>query len=67
MGFPGGSAVKNRPANAGDVGSTPDPGRSSGEGNGNPLQNSCLENPMDRGTWRAVVHGVTKTQTGLSN
>ena len=50
--------VKNQPASAGDVGSVPGLGRSSGEGNGNPLQYSCLENPMDRGAWRATVHGV---------
>ena len=48
-GFPGGSAVKNPPANAGDPGSIPVPGRSPGEGNGNPLQYSCLENSIDRG------------------
>ena len=42
-------------------------GRSPGEGSGNPLQHSCLENPMDRGAWRAIVHGVTKSQTQLSN
>ena len=65
MGFPGGSAVKNRPANAGDVGSTPDPGRSSGERNGNPLQDSCLENSMDRGAWWAIIRGVAKSQTQL--
>ena len=54
LGFPGGSAGKGRPGF--------DPGlrRSPGEGNGNPLQYSCLENPMDRGTWRATVHGVAK-------
>ena len=49
--FPGGSEVKNLPANAGDPGSVPGLGRSPGEGNGNPLQYSCLENPMDRGAW----------------
>jgi len=62
-GFPGGSAVKNPPASAGDageVGSIPGLGRSPGEGNGNPLQYSCLGNPMDRGEWQATVHGVTK-------
>ena len=61
--------IKNLPANAGDVrdlGSSPGMGRSPGEGNGNPLQYSCLENPMDRGAWRATVHGVTKSQTRLS-
>ena len=50
-GFPGGSVVKNPPANAGDTGLIPGSGRSSGEGNGNPLQYSCLDNPMDRGAW----------------
>ena len=49
--FPGGSVVKNLPANAGDPGSIPGPGRSPGEGNDNPLQYSCLENSMDRGAW----------------
>ena len=55
--------VKNPPANAGDVkdiGSIPGLGRSPGEGNGNPLQDSCLENSMDRGAWKATVHGVPK-------
>ena len=52
--------VKDHPANAGDVGSIPGWGRSPGGGNGNPLQYSCLENPMDRGDWWAIVHGVTK-------
>ena len=51
MGFPGGSVVKNPPANAGDVGSIPGSGISPGEGNGNPLQFSCLENPMEGGAW----------------
>ena len=60
MGFPGGSVVKNPPANAGDTGSILESGRSPGEGNGNPLQYSCLENSMDRGIWWATVHGVTK-------
>ena len=61
--------VKNLPANAGDkrdVGSLPGLGQSLGEGNGNPVQCSCLENSMDRGTWKAIVHGVTKSQTQLS-
>ena len=49
--IPGGSVVKNPSANAGDAGSIPGSGRSSGEGNGNPLQYSCLENPMDGGAW----------------
>ena len=66
MEFPGGSMVKNPPANAGDVGSIPGTGRSPGGGNGNPLQYSCLENPMDRGAWQATVPGVTKSKTRLS-
>ena len=60
MGFPGGSVIKNLPTKAGDAGSIPGSGRSPGEGNGNPLQYSCLENPMDRGPWRAAVHEVAK-------
>ena len=63
-GFPG-SAVKNLPDNAGDAGSFPGSGRSAGEGNGNPLQCSCLENSMDRGAWWATVHGIAKNQTQL--
>ena len=58
--------VKNPPANAGDIrdmDSIPGSGRSPGEGNGNPLQYSCLGNPMDRVAWQATVHRVTKTQT----
>ena len=58
--------VKNPPANAGDLGSIPGSGRSPGEGNGYPLQYSCLENPMDGGAWQAVVHEVAKSQTRLS-
>ena len=58
--------VKNPPANAGDVGSILGSGRSPGGGNGNPLQCSCMEIPMDRGAWRATVHGVAKSQTGLN-
>ena len=61
--------VENRPANAGDirdVGSIPGLGRSPKEGNGNPLQYSCLENSMDRGAWWATAHGVTKSQARLS-
>ena len=57
--------VKNPPVNVGDVGSIPGSGRSPGEGNGNPLQDSCLENPMDRGAWGAIVYGVTKGRTQL--
>ena len=67
VGFPGGSVVTNLPANAGDVSSIPGLGRSPGEGNGNPLQYSCLGNPMDRRAWWATVHGVTKSQIQLSN
>ena len=60
LGFLGGSVVKNPPAMLRDKGSVPEWGRSSGEGNGNPLQYPCLRNPMDRGAWRAIVHGVAK-------
>ena len=60
QGFPGGSVVKNPSANAGDVGTIPESGRSSREGNGNPLQYSCLRNPKDRGLWWATVHGGGK-------
>ena len=60
LGFAGGSVLKNLPANAGDSGSIPGSERSRGEGNGYPLQYSCLENPMDRGVWWAIVHGVSK-------
>ena len=67
LGFPGGSEVKVYACNAGDPGSIPGLGRSPGEGNGNPLQHSCLENPMDRGAWWATVHGVTKSQTQLND
>ena len=58
--FPGGSLIKNLPANAGDMGSIPESGKSPGEGNSNPLQYSCLGNPMDGGAWQTRVHGVTK-------
>ena len=60
VGFLGGLGVNNLPASAGDVGSIPGSGRSSGGGNGNPLQYTCLENPMDRGAWWATVHGVKR-------
>ena len=60
MGFPGGSVVKNTPANVGNAGLTPELGRSFGKGNGNPFQYSCLGNPMDREAWRATVHEVVK-------
>ena len=58
--------VKNLPANAGDAGSIPGLGRSPGEENGNPIQYSCLENPMDRGDWRAIVHGVLRVRYDLA-
>ena len=64
---PGGSEVKVSACNAGDLGSIPGSGRSPGEGNGNPLQYSCLENPMDGGAWWATVHGVAKSWTRLSD
>ena len=67
MGFPSGSVLKNLPASAGDLGSTPGSGRSLGEGNGYPLQYSSLENSMDRGAWWATAHGVAKSQTQLSH
>ena len=67
LGFPGGSEVKASASNVGDLGSIPGLGRSPGGGNGNPLQYSCLENPMDRGAWRAAVHGATKSQTWLGD
>ena len=63
LGFPGGSAEKNPPANAGDAGLIPGSGRSPGEGNRNPFQYSCLGNLTARGTWWARVAGVTKSQT----
>jgi len=63
QGFPGGSEVKPSARNAGDLGSIPGSGRSPGEGNGNPLQYSCLENLMDGGGWWATVHGITKSWT----
>ena len=69
LGFPGGSVVKNSPANAGearDAGSIPRSGRSPGGGNGNPLQYSCLGNPVERGAWRATVHEVSKSWIALS-
>ena len=63
LGFPVSLVVKNLLANARDADSIPGSGRSPGEGNGNPLQYSCLENPMDRGTWWATVHGVAESDT----
>ena len=67
MGFPGGSEVKASACNVGDLGSIPGLGRYPGEGNGNPPQYSCLENPMDGGAWWATVHGVAKCWTRLSD
>ena len=64
--FPSGSVVKNLPANVGDVGSVPGLRRSLGEGNSYLLQCSCLGNPMDQGTWWAIVHGVTESPSQLS-
>ena len=69
-GFCSGSVVKNPPANAGDTedaGSIPGSGRSPGGGNGNPLQYSCMKNPMDRRAWWSTVYGMAKSQTWLSN
>ena len=68
-GLPGGSAIKNLPANVGatqDVGLIPGSGRSPQGGKGNTLQNSCLENPIDRGAWPATIHRVEKVRTQLS-
>ena len=67
MGFPGGSEVKASASNVGDPGSIPGSGRSPGEGNGNPLQYSCLENPMDRRAWQATVHRVTQNRRVAQN
>ena len=66
-GFLGGSVVKNPPANAGAMPSIPGSGRSPGEENGNPLQYSCLENPIDGGAWQAIVPEVIKSQTHLND
>ena len=67
MDFPGDSDGKASAYNAGDPGLIPGLGRPPGEGSGNPLQYSCLENPMDRGAWWAAVHGVTESRTRLSD
>ena len=67
VGIPGGPGIKNLPATAGNLGWIPGSGRSPGEGNGKPFQYSCLGNPMDGGAWQAVVHGVTKHRTQLSD
>ena len=65
MGFPGGSDGKKSACNAGDLGSIPGLGRSAGGRHGNPLQYSCLENPMDRGAWWATIHGVAEMDMTL--
>ena len=67
LSFPEASAGKESTCNVGDLGSIPELGRSSGEGNNYPLQYSCLENSTERVAWQATVHGVTKSQTRLSN
>ena len=61
--FPGGSGGKESACNAGDLGSIPGAGRSPGEGNGYPIQYSCMENSMNRGAWQAIVHGIRKLDT----
>ena len=66
MGFPHSSVGKESACNAGDPGSFSGSGRSPGEGNGNPIQYSCLENPMDRGAWRTIVHGVVRVRHDLA-
>ena len=66
MSFPGGSDGEEYACNAGEQALIPGLGRFPGEGNGDPLQYSCLENPMDGGAWRATVHGVAQSQTRLS-
>ena len=67
QGFPGSSDGKESTCNAGHLDSIPGSGRSPEEGNGNPLQYSCLENPMNGGAWRFSVHGITQSWTRLSN
>ena len=66
LGFPGGSDGKEPACSAGDPGSIPGPGRSPGEGNGNPLQYPCLKNPMDGGAWKTTVHGVAKSRNDFT-
>ena len=66
MSFPHSSVGKESACNAGDLDSIPESGRSPGEGNGNPLQYSCLENSMDRGAWQATVHGVARVRHNLA-
>ena len=65
QGIPCGSDGKESTCNAGDLALVPESGRCPGEGNGNPLQYSCLQNPMDRGDWQATVHGVAKSRAQL--
>ena len=67
MGFPGGLDGKESACNVGDLGMIPGSGRSPGEGNGNPLQHSCLENPIVGGAWQSTVYGVTKSRTQLND
>ena len=67
MGFPDSSAAKESACNEGDLGSIPGLGLYPGEGNGYPLQYSCLENSMNRGAWQATVHGVAKSETQVSD
>ena len=67
LGFPDSSIGKESACNAGDPSSIPGSGRSPGDGKGNPLQYSCLENPMDRGAWQVIVHDAAKSWTGLSD
>ena len=67
MVFPGGSDSKASACECGGLGSVPGSGRAPGGGDGSPLQDSCLENPVDRGDWRAAVHGITKSPTRLSD
>ena len=67
MCFPGGSDIKESGCNSGDSSSIPGSGRSPGEGNGNPHQYSCLENPMNGGAWQGTVHRVAKSQARMSN
>ena len=66
-GFPGGEVVSSNAGDTGDAGLIPESGRYPRRGNGNPLQYSCLENPMDRGAWRATVHRVKESQIGLND